>query len=1034
MAEDKINYSEIICEAVDTIVSKKLEDLEFDVTKTCRIIDDTHKKQGKYTVTDNSINFEAYSALTTLNINDNVLVNIPYGDYNNQKTILNKVVSEDKALPINYISPLDKMLKFTKNILTDQILQPNTTTTILANGNTKENKLYSFSWEQYSGYDRMGFSAKFLTYLGRYNTVKGTYGLKFKFISNDNNIYELDFNINDMIGNPYQFETYHKQEKLFDISKFLNINTLEIYLYQLGDFFDADGNYIPHEVEGDPVLNTPATEIADNIKIDDMEIILGYQLDQFNGDSLMISSPGYLFYSKMEEEANKNNYFKTLNLRWVHKEPDGSYSILTKNDITKRNIQVYWFKYALNTSEFDNIKELAGGPNWTRAGMSQDINDQFICTFTPDTNKAEEKIKVVCTIVEEGMVKQYSSSILTFQNEQAVVDSTTYDAATGFSIKCGDGTEGNYFIYNQSGEIINEGVGQGYTREFQLYYKGQRVNNSSIFKYITKITWRLPNKNTMLSYSQDYFEGSSKTDGDIITVIREKQDETNELIFTQSYSIKNYWHSSNSINAVNCIVEMNGNIYEISLNLNFGKAGTSGTNLTLVLDYANNNNAFRISSWNQNNICTIQASVYDMSGTKITEIEGTGHQWIWEWYQKPDNGKNFITLPIGVNSSSINLTLEENYGSFIEENYYVLQATYTRDDSAPITAYLPIGLMKDNYSYAEGARKIIYNSQGKPDYYTDAYVLYSNNEQAAVNWECNYPNYINHPTLKELTKNNKSYKALSANPVYIKDDDTRFCVYAKDQNNNVVYSQAILIMQSQYDYATLNNWNGSVDVGDRTIMTSMLGAGKKNIDDNTFSGIIIGDLQNSSEDNAQDSLGIYGINRGITTFSLLVDGNDSGCLMLGNPNGSLIQSNNGNFTFKIDEGFIDIQHTGSYESLKISDSPKSIKNNNGNYLLLTSISNNKILDFSQGFYQIKSDEGNLLIDLNSGSITSDANISTSKTISGGSLSISGKISGKNLSLTGDIDCNKITANSIVYKNQELSKYIQSLIEEAMKSS
>jgi hypothetical protein len=37
-------------------------------------------------------------------------------------------------------------------------------------------------------------------------------------------------------------------------------------------------------------------------------------------------------------------------------------------------------------------------------------------------------------------------------------------------------------------------------------------------------------------------------------------------------------------------------------------------------------------------------------------------------------------------------------------------------------------------------------------------------------------------------------------------------------------------MQSQYDYATLNNWNGNVEIGSKTIMSTMLGVGKKNED------------------------------------------------------------------------------------------------------------------------------------------------------------------------------------------------------------
>jgi hypothetical protein len=65
------------------------------VTKVCYITDNTYKKQGKYTVTDNSVQFEAYSTIYDLAVNDSVLVSIPNSNYNGQKTILNKVVSDD---------------------------------------------------------------------------------------------------------------------------------------------------------------------------------------------------------------------------------------------------------------------------------------------------------------------------------------------------------------------------------------------------------------------------------------------------------------------------------------------------------------------------------------------------------------------------------------------------------------------------------------------------------------------------------------------------------------------------------------------------------------------------------------------------------------------------------------------------------------------------------------------------------------------------------------------------------------------------
>jgi hypothetical protein len=41
MSEDRFDYGETLCEAIDTIISKKLEGLSYDITKTCVVIDDT---------------------------------------------------------------------------------------------------------------------------------------------------------------------------------------------------------------------------------------------------------------------------------------------------------------------------------------------------------------------------------------------------------------------------------------------------------------------------------------------------------------------------------------------------------------------------------------------------------------------------------------------------------------------------------------------------------------------------------------------------------------------------------------------------------------------------------------------------------------------------------------------------------------------------------------------------------------------------------------------------------------------------------
>ena len=51
------DYGEVICKAVDTIVTSKLRNVNYDVTKVCQIIDNSQRKIGKYIVQENLIQY-----------------------------------------------------------------------------------------------------------------------------------------------------------------------------------------------------------------------------------------------------------------------------------------------------------------------------------------------------------------------------------------------------------------------------------------------------------------------------------------------------------------------------------------------------------------------------------------------------------------------------------------------------------------------------------------------------------------------------------------------------------------------------------------------------------------------------------------------------------------------------------------------------------------------------------------------------------------------------------------------------------------
>lgn len=943
MSEQKTDYGEVFCKAVDTILSNRLDKLEFDVTKVCRIIDNTYKKQGKYIVTDDSAKFEAYSTIYDLMIGDNVLVNIPKGDYEKQKTILNKIMQEDDPNAINFKSPLSSLLKFT-----DNELQPynNQEYSILANdeseivGNalitnrTVEIAKIEWSEDSYVPYKRMGVGANFRTWLNSFRTVSGTYGLRFEFFIVDSDggkksAHSFDFNVRDMIGNPYNFEMYVHQEKTFDISRVENATELRVILYQNCDFLNDSGQYIPYQSEGDPITGVQPGLLNHNIFVNNLELYFGYDKGAYTKDTLEISVSPNKAYSNIQGA----NIDKTLKLHWIHKIDDDNFEILDREALASKVYEIYWCRQTLEAKESNLIRSWIGD-NWTRyfniTATKEDPSNPFIKIFTPDQTRSEEYIKVVCRLQnDEGEWEQYNSDIITFTNTSYVADKATVNQIMGLQIVCDDKTDGNYFIYNQSGEIINEGHGQGYKRTLRVQFNGLDLNHpDQTLSNIQSITWELPRDggetSTMLTYKPAYYgeeTGATVTPFDNVYKVVRSNFVGNQYQFsTQAYSIKNNWHESNSSNRITCRLVANYTTYERTIELKFGKAGTSGTNITLKLDYADGENALTVDN-NQNfEPCTIRATLYDMSGKKIPMDKASG-DWSWKWYHSGDN--NFINYIHFVKQEyEIQLTKPENFGTILtsnnkswndllRENYHVLEVTYTpkasededesgdedTDDNEPedivstsLSAYLPIAIkIKGQCDYMEGTRTVLYNAQGTLEHntYTDAYILFKEkpevDEIVNATWDITWDNTAKdadgveqtvpesyRPVLAPLNKAGSPYLALRPSAMYIKGFNDRACVFASDQTGNVLWSQPLLIIQSSYDFPMVNKWTGGTEVGDSTIMATAFSAGRKD-KNNKFSGIILGDLEEMLATKLKNT-GLFGLLDNKITFSLTDDG------------------------------------------------------------------------------------------------------------------------------------------------------------------
>lgn len=980
-----IDYGEIFCNAVDEIITSKLQGLQYDITKLCTIIDDTYSNQGKYIVSDGAARYEAFSTDINLRKGNNVLVLIPNGDYSMQKNITGRVVASDTT-PFNYTSPMDTMIKITNNVFNNSIGVQKENIGLLANDegrSTTIGPIYSITETgDFAGFTRLGITANFRSWLNGLDVVEGIYGLKVLIYtevlntpgSTTNAVYELTFSSADMIGNPYQFESYFYQEKVFDISNINNIKQIDVYFYQNGQFKDGSGQSIPWQEDNQNNIGLEPSKKSNNLFVNDVQIFLGYEAGAFTDETLMLYTPDSLSYHYTNENSQKN-----VSLRWIHKIDEKNFELLNSKNLDRSKFEVHWFRY---NPGFQQINQYAG-KDWEE--VSPDTNDIFSYSFIPNLKKQKEQIKVIGLINEitgsdENGNNIYSlipyySNLLVFENEENIPDDITVEVSTALSIVCTDNSEGNYYIYNQNGKINNEGIGRGYTRYLKAMYQGAEIT-SSLGK-LDWIKWYFPRESTMLIETNEFYNENNGVksdeiisykgiDYDCITRKAIKNENTGkfELPSTQqAYSIDNQWSFQNSNNTVRCQVSIDGIIYEAIEELRFGKGGTNGTEITFLIEFTNNNNAVIAENGNQ---VSVRARLYDSTGARVGFTGEMANEIRWSWYKR--SNANYIDLPQKLTGDSIVLT--SRVSNIPQDNYFILQATYNN-----LTAYLPIPIKTRNTSFIEGAREVIYNHQGVPYYYNDAYILYywnSNEKKYKENkggiWTLKYDENLGSqsltngyiPKLKDLSSR-PGYKALSASPFYASGYNDKVCI--SYINGDYGWAQPILIMQSKYDFAMLNQWDGSLTIDEEngTILSTMLGAGKKN-QNNTFSGVIIGDIQGGSKLNDTETLtGVYGIHEGVISYALKEDGTATfgkpghGQILI-DGNNSIIQSaqyvsNNTGMMLDLDDGIIDIKWPGNLTDSSGKNLDGEIKLQSiSPYLSVNSSNNNKLIEIGNDSY------------------------------------------------------------------------------------
>lgn len=970
------DYAEILFQSIDEILTKRLEGISYDITDIVTIVDNSEAEKGKYKVSDLSATYYAYSSDTSYKLDDAVYVTIPNGDYTQQKIIIGKYIAKN-ATPFVFQSPFETIVDTSGNLIADSVDStglianyPDAETILLWS--------QDFTGEKYQlkGYTRLGLQGQFRSWLESFDCKTGNYGYILKvysdkeittstqlayqkaiesareglikendpYITNtlkltfpaefyaletivaqiawlDNKLASLSgscvsllLESNDMYGNPFDFESFYQQEKVFDISSLDTITRMELYFFQeVGTFIDNKNVPIPYQDEFDMLLSP-------NLFTKDPYICLGYDISEFADDQATIYTiNGTTYSSSHSDEENKKN----LLLRWVHDR-----AVIQQKDYEALNAEIRWYRYALGSPSADEYS----GVYWKRvesavSTISSTSGMEFQFSFIPDVSKSEEMIKAIILYDDKVIV----SNILTFSNEKEVVNDATKDFLAGLNIWCADGTYGNYYIYAPGNKILEQfrtteahRLKAIFSAEDSLL---ERNNNASYLTEAESITWTFSTKNTMIrannidyltkiddvttvapsnfsSYSIDVDSGYwtyITSDG---TVIYDPNEETISITRTgdpqngytidadQLYFISETYAQSAQNNVIQCKIVKDGVEYYTSKRLFFGQAGTTGTDATLRIYF---DPANKHAVYTGEDSMRVRAVLFDSQNREVNLNDETDFsaRLKWEWYSISSSGSIKIEPVDGTNSTTEDYNLwiinkddietdneqiGKYYQSTVRDEVIVSSSNFSLNDFMILKVTLkdwgdydlvtcrPVPVAASSFQYNDGtwvprfvdcAEEVIYGTAGYPDYYKEDWALHYAEDKDA-NGSMDMPNSdtcyweIWLPFEDDGYAGAFSDNILSPMPFYVEGAEPYGAQYTC--NGQIIWSQPIFVLQNNYPSSTLNKWDGktlTIDYDNGRILATAIAAGSKN-KSNEFSGVMMGDWSDSATSESKD--------------------------------------------------------------------------------------------------------------------------------------------------------------------------------------
>lgn len=608
---------------------------------------------------------------------------------------------------------------------------------------------------------------------------------------------------------------------------------------------------------------------------------------------------------------------------------------------------------------------------------------------------------------ERSKTKFYESEQLIFTNAipQAV---ESVDLIQGLSVIIDEENyEGIYRLYDDTYNIINS-TEASKLRTMKAEYSSV-ATGIDVLDSAEEIIWYFPISNTMIhkpelgkEYSAEdtYIENCGKQG--YVAIKRagvdsvEKQEPGVKLIeTTQKFRIKDRYVQAAHNNAIYCSVKKRGRVYEAYVLPTFGVAGSNGTDATFLLKmYENNNNepGREVSALTVGSSIIIVPELYDFNNQPIviTNSNKVSYKWSTGAFKNDDVIK-CTTLgdsKLLISTESLNVEELQCYILKAEIPYDVVmnkeevaEGEEVESRKVNLSAFLPIAVRSDvKYVELEGATWVVYENNGtNPKYYKIPYKLYGDNliQYENIYWEGYSPDFKAEPEApiegRPEPPGIKTYYPIVSTVGEFKPAKMfyqgcdNFCVNAYDADDNMVWTQPILISQNRYGSPMLNDWDGDLTIDEKngTILSAMIGAGVKN-KDNSFSGVLMGQIGKAFQ---TDNIGLYGYDHGAQSFSFDVTGTatlgvsgqgqikfdgNKGTITSGNYTEPTIDAPNAGLGMKIDldDSFMNV--FGSAGQIKLNAMAKEDGGSMDSLFKIVSADGNVLMDVSDDGYVIQS--------------------------------------------------------------------------------